>query len=245
MTALAPQAPVFSVRAFKLSSMPMCEDAYIAPLLCDDKLYYTHESGVFEQGDFHESFVHFHVTVSGAVSLCFPVSHLLTLDLSGIALDDVRGYENDFGHCDRYSIDFPSYDAALAFLALNYGVTDVPDDPSTTDRAPTPTDASPCPSVIVVPAHLSTPPRLTRRPLSTTAFSPIGVMHMSKKQPIRVFLDQEIHSRYLIQAGTHGLTPSALGERLIEYGLSQLEGGNAAPVAPAGTASPAPNGNEA
>ncbi len=134
MNAIASQAPVFSIRAFKLSSVPLCEDAYIAPLLCDDKLYYTYESGVFEQGDLHESFVHFHVTESGAVSLCFPVSHLLTLDLSGIALDAVRGYENDFGHCDRYSIDFPSYDAALAFLALNYGVTDAPENPTSTTQ---------------------------------------------------------------------------------------------------------------
>lgn len=246
MTAIAPQSSVFSVRAFKLSSVPLCEDAYIAPLLCDDKLYYTYESGVFEQGDLHESFVHFHVTVSGAVSLCFPVSHLLTLDLSGIALDDVRGYENDFGHCDRYSIDFPSYDAALAFLALNYGVTDAPDDPITPKRASTPTDASPCSSVIVVPAHLSTPPRLTRLPLSTTAFSPFGVIHMSKKQPIRVFLDPETHSRHLIQAGTNGLTSSALSERLIEYGLAQLERGDKAPLeALSRAASPAPNANEA
>jgi|GEM_PF-1354567 len=266
MNAIAPQAPVFSVRAFKFSSIPLCEDAFVvfsvrafkfssiplcedafvAPLLCDGKLYHTIESGVFEQGDLHESFVHIHVTVSGAVSICFPVSHLLTLDLSGIALNDVCGYENSFGHCDRYSIDFPSYDAALAFLALNYGVTDAPDDPTKPNRAPAPADASPCPSVIVVPAHLSTPPRLTRRPLSTTAFSPFGVMHMSKKQPIRVFLDQEIHSRYLIQAGTNGLTPSALGERLIESGLTQLERGDKAPLdAPAGDASPAPHGNGA
>ncbi|WP_447043562.1 hypothetical protein [Vreelandella sp. H-I2] len=69
---------------------------------------------------------------------------------------------------------------------------------------------------------------------------------MSKKQPIRVFLDQEIHSRYLIQAGTNGLTPSALGEHLIQYGLTQLESGQKAPLkAPAGDASPAPHGNEA
>lgn len=141
--------------------------------------------------------------------------------------------------------DFDTHEAALDFLRHLYGI-DAPDVPSTTERASATADVSPNSSAIVVPAHLSTPPRLTRPLLCTTAFSPFGVFHMStKKQPIRVFLDQEIHSRYLIQAGTHGLTPSALGERLIEYGLSQLEGGNAAPVAPAGTASPAPNGNEA
>lgn len=68
---------------------------------------------------------------------------------------------------------------------------------------------------------------------------------MSKKQPIRVFLDQEIHSRYLIQAGTHGLTPSALGERLIQNGITQLEGGDKAPLeAPGGDVPPAPTTTE-
>ncbi|SES35779.1 hypothetical protein SAMN04487958_1193 [Vreelandella subterranea] len=157
-------------------------------------------------------------------------------------LEQTPDFIADDGKC---SFDFDSHEAALDFLRHLYGI-DAPDAPSTTDRAPALADASPCPSAIVVPAHLSTPPRLTRRPLSTTAFSPFGVMHMSKKQPIRVFLDQEIHSRYLIQAGTNGLTPSALGERLIQSGLTQLERGDKAPLdAPAGDASPAPHGNGA
>lgn len=145
----------------------------------------------------------------------------------------------------KCSFDFDSHDAALDFLRHLYGI-DAPNDPSTPDRASTPTDASPCSSVIVVPAHLSTPPRLTCLPLSTTAFSPFGVIHMSKKQPIRVFLDPETHSRHLIQAGTNGLTSSALSERLIEYGLAQLERGDKAPLeALSRAASPAPNANEA
>lgn len=145
----------------------------------------------------------------------------------------------------KCSFDFDSHDAALDFLRHLYGIN-APDDPSTTERAPATVDASPSSSAIVVPAHLSTPPRLTRRPLSTTAFSPIGVMHMSKKQPIRVFLDQELHSRFLIQAGTNGLTPSQIGERLIEFGITQLERGDKAPLLPsAGDASPAPHTTEA
>lgn len=68
---------------------------------------------------------------------------------------------------------------------------------------------------------------------------------MSKKQPIRVFLNQEIHSRYLIQAGTNGLTPSALGEHLIQYGITQLERGDKAPLkAPDGDVSAAPTTTE-
>lgn len=141
--------------------------------------------------------------------------------------------------------DFDSHDAALEFLQHLYGI-DTPEDPSTTDRAPSTADASPCSSAIVVPAHLSTPTRLTRRPLSTTAFSPNGVMHMAKKQPIRVFLDPDTHSRHLIQAGTNGLTSSGLSERLIEYGLAQLENGNKAPLESLSrAASPAPHCNEA
>ncbi|MFI8751773.1 hypothetical protein ACIGG6_17455 [Vreelandella lionensis] len=146
----------------------------------------------------------------------------------------------------KCSFDFDSHDAALEFLQHLYGI-DTPEDPSTTDRAPAPADASPCPSAIVVPAHLFTPTRLTRRPLSTTALSPNGVMHMSKKQrAIRVFIHPETHSRHLIQAGTHGLTSSELSERLIEYGLSQLESGNTAPLeALSRAASPAPHSTEA
>lgn len=68
---------------------------------------------------------------------------------------------------------------------------------------------------------------------------------MSKKQPIRVFLNQEIHSRYLIQAGTNGLTPSALGEHLIQYGITQLERGDKAPLkATDGDVSAAPTTTE-
>jgi hypothetical protein len=71
-------------------------------------------------------------------------------------------------------------------------------------------------------------------------------MHMAKKQPIRVFLDPDTHSRHLIQAGTNGLTSSGLSERLIEYGLAQLENGNKAPLESLSrAASPAPHCNEA
>lgn len=179
---------------------------------------------------------HHNATHGGFYFLSVPAAHLLVLDLDDATLTRVGTITP--GH--RYALCFKGYQAALHYLAKHYGLA------LADDRAPTTADASPCPSSIVVPAHLSTPPRLTRRPLSTPAFSPIGVMHMSKKQPIRVFLDQEIHSRYLIQAGTNGLTPSALGEHLIQYGLTQLESGEKAPLnAPAGDASPAPHGNGA
>lgn len=181
--------------------------------------------------------LHHHiVTAGGFLFIDVPAAHMLALDLDDATITRMT----DIDHGERYGISFKHYHHALAYLAKHYGLAQA------TDRAPSTADASPCSSVIVVPAHLSTPPRLTRRPLSTTAFSPFGVMHMSKKQPIRVFLDQEIHSRYLIQAGTNGLTPSALGEQLIQYGLTQLESGQKAPLnAPAGDASPAPHGTEA
>ncbi|RTQ97193.1 hypothetical protein [Halomonas nitroreducens] len=44
-----------------------------------------------------------------------------------------------------------------------------------------------------------------------------------KKQSIRVFLDAADYGRYLVQAGTHHVTPSALGELLIQDGLARLE----------------------
>ncbi|TFH86970.1 hypothetical protein EQG41_08950 [Billgrantia azerbaijanica] len=47
-----------------------------------------------------------------------------------------------------------------------------------------------------------------------------------KKQPIRVFLDSTDYSRYLVQAGTHQVTPSGLGELLISDGLARLERGD-------------------
>lgn len=52
----------------------------------------------------------------------------------------------------------------------------------------------------------------------------------TKKIPIRVFIDQDTYSRYLIQAGTHSLTSSALGERLIDDGLRRLEAGDTGPL---------------
>jgi hypothetical protein len=165
-----------------------------------------------------------------------PAAHMLALDLDDATI--TKMFSVDEGR--RYSLIFKHYRHALEYLAKHYGLTLA--DP----RDPAPTDASPCPSVIVVPAHLSTPIRLTRRPLSTTAFSPTGVMHMSKKQPIRVFLTPDTHSRHLIQAGTNGLTSSALSERLIEYGLAELERGNTDPLeALSREASPAPHTTEA
>ncbi|CAM3679682.1 MULTISPECIES: hypothetical protein [Halomonas] len=180
--------------------------------------------------------LHHHiVTAGGFFFINVPAAHMLALDLD----DSIIMRMSDIDHGERYSIVFKHYQHALDYLTKHYGLAQA------TDRAPSPADASPCPSVIVVPAHLSTPPRLTRRPLSTTAFSPFGVIHMSKKQPIRVFLNQEIHSRYLIQAGTNGLTPSALGEHLIQYGITQLERGDKAPLkAPDGDVSAAPTTTE-
>ncbi|MFJ5538181.1 hypothetical protein E0L35_23975 [Halomonas sp. ATBC28] len=181
--------------------------------------------------------LHQHIVPAGG--FCFiavPAAHLLALDLEDTTI--IRFSKIDGGK--SYAIVFKHYQHALAYLAKHYGLAQA------TDRASTSTDASPRSSVIVVSAHLSTPPRLTRLPLSTTAFSPFGVIHMSKKQPIRVFLDPETHSRHLIQAGTNGLTSSALSERLIEYGLAQLERGDKAPLeALSRAASPAPNANEA
>ncbi|WP_030074687.1 hypothetical protein [Halomonas alkaliantarctica] len=181
--------------------------------------------------------LHHHiVSAGGFFFINVPAAHMLALNLDDSTITRVSVHDED----QRYSIVFKHLQHALVYLAKHYGL-------SLADHcALSTTDAAPCSSVIVVPAHLSTPPRLTRRPLSTTAFSPFGVMHMAKKQPIRVFLDQEIHSRYLIQAGTNSLTPSALGELLIEYGITQLERGDKAPLkAPAGDASPAPHDNEA
>lgn len=181
--------------------------------------------------------LHHHiVSAGGFYFINVPAVHMLALDLDDSTITRVSVHDED----QSYSIVFKHLQHALDYLAKHYGLAQA------TDRAPATADASPSSSAIVVPAHLSTPPRLTRRPLSTTAFSPFGVMHMSKKQPIRVFLEQEIHSRYLIQAGTHGLTPSALGERLIQFGVAQLERGEKAPLeALSGDATPAPHGNGA
>lgn len=62
-------------------------------------------------------------------------------------------------------------------------------------------------------------------------------MTTAKKQPVRVFLEQTDHSRFLVQAGTHQLTPSALGERLMQHGLTLLERGDLSPLE--GSPSPA------
>ena len=238
MSALA-NAPIYTLSAFTTYTLDVVGTFYAASLQCDGHFY----TGCNQDGS-----VGLHVRADGTVKLFFPTDHLLTLDLSGVTYNDLMAMIDSDGK--RYCIRFPSYRAALDFLARNYGITDAPDDPSNTERAsasaPSPADASPCPSAIVVPAHLFTPTRLTRRPLSTTAFSPNGVMHMAKKQPIRVFLDPDTHSRHLIQAGTNGLTSSGLSERLIEYGLAQLENGNKAPLESLSrAASPAPHCNEA
>ena len=57
-------------------------------------------------------------------------------------------------------------------------------------------------------------------------------MTMPKKSPIRVFLYQPTHSRLLIQAGTHELTPSMLSERLIMDGIKRLERGDLSAIEP-------------
>lgn len=181
--------------------------------------------------------LHHHVVPQGGwYFINVPAEHMLALNLDDSTI--TRFSVHDDGQ--SYNIVFKHLQHALAYLAKHYGLTLA--DP----RDPAPADASPCPSVMVLPAQLSTRPRLTRRPLSTTAFSPNGVMHMAKKQPIRVFLDPDTHSRHLIQAGTNGLTSSGLSERLIEYGLAQLENGNKAPLESLSrAASPAPHCNEA
>lgn len=46
------------------------------------------------------------------------------------------------------------------------------------------------------------------------------------KRPVRVFLDNQEYSTLLIQAGTHLVTPSALGQLLIQQGLERLEQGD-------------------
>lgn len=181
--------------------------------------------------------LHHHVATGGGLFFInVPAEHMLALNLDDSTITQLSSIDQG----ERYGICFKHLQHALAYLAKHYGLT------LTDPRDPAPTDASPCTSVIVAPAHLSTPTRLTRRPLSTTAFSPTGVMHMSKKQPIRVFLTPDTHSRHLIQAGTNGLTSSALSERLIEYGLAELERGNTDPLeAISRAASPAPHTTEA
>jgi len=228
MIAIAAQAPVVALDAPNALLDTDTFTINVQELLMDDQrapgmvLLHQHIAKDFEDGGF--SFIN------------VPATHMLALDLDDATITRMVAIDD----CLRYSIVFKHYQHALDYLAKHYGLAQA------IDRASTSTDASPCSSVIVVPAHLSTPPRLTRLPLSTTAFSPFGVIHMSKKQPIRVFLDPETHSRHLIQAGTNGLTSSALSERLIEYGLAQLESGDKAPLeALSRAASPAPSANEA
>lgn len=227
MSALA-KAPVVTLEAPNALMDTDTLAIHVQELLMDDQrapgmvLLHQHITKDIEDGGF--SFIN------------VPAAHMLALDLDDSTITKMLSVDEG----RRYSLMFKHYRHALEYLAKHYGLTLA--DP----RDPAPADASPCPSVIVVPAHLSTPTRLTRRPLSTTAFSPKGVMHMSKKQPIRVFLDPDTHSRHLIQAGTNGLTSSALSERLIEYGLAELERGNTDPLeALSRAASPAPHTTEA
>ncbi|KGE78922.1 hypothetical protein [Halomonas salina] len=65
-----------------------------------------------------------------------------------------------------------------------------------------------------------------------------------KKQPIRVFLDAAEYGRYLVQAGTHHVTPSGLGELLIQDGLERLERGDLTALGQ-GTERPASQGSGA
>lgn len=46
------------------------------------------------------------------------------------------------------------------------------------------------------------------------------------KRPVRVFLDSQEYSALLIQAGTHHVTPSALGQLLVQDGLARIERGD-------------------
>ncbi|MDR5865279.1 hypothetical protein [Halomonas koreensis] len=63
-----------------------------------------------------------------------------------------------------------------------------------------------------------------------------------KKQPVRVFLEGGDYSRYLVQAGTHRVTPSTLGEMLIQDGLERLERGDFTALG-LGTEAPASHGS--
>ncbi|APE31548.1 hypothetical protein BOX17_11680 [Halomonas aestuarii] len=47
-----------------------------------------------------------------------------------------------------------------------------------------------------------------------------------KKRPVRVFLDGQDYSTLLIQAGTHQVTPSVMGEMLMQDGLKRLQRGD-------------------
>lgn len=66
-----------------------------------------------------------------------------------------------------------------------------------------------------------------------------------KKQSIRLFLAGIDYSRFLVQAGTHHITPTALGERLIRDGLSRLEHGDTTPLDAPAPHEPASHGSGA
>ncbi|MFC0267555.1 hypothetical protein [Kushneria aurantia] len=51
-----------------------------------------------------------------------------------------------------------------------------------------------------------------------------------RKTPVRVFVTPDVHSRLLIQVGTHHTTPSMLGEAIIRDGLDRLERGDVPPL---------------
>lgn len=92
--------------------------------------------------------LHHHiVTAGGFFFIDVPAAHMLTLDLDDSTIISLSNTD----HGERYGIVFKHYHQALAYLAKHYGLAQA------TDRAPAPADPSPRSSVIVVPAHLSTP----------------------------------------------------------------------------------------
>ncbi|MGP9417248.1 hypothetical protein ACT3R4_17860, partial [Halomonas sp. AOP7-E1-9] len=116
--------------------------------------------------------LHQHIVPTGG--FCFiavPADHLPALDLNDTTITRVSNVHEG----TTYGIVFKHYQHALNYLTKHYGLAPA------TPCGPTATNASPRSSVVVFPAQRPTTPRLTRRPLSTTAFSPSGVIHMSKK----------------------------------------------------------------
>jgi len=123
MTAIAPHAPVYSLAAFTTHTLDVVGTFYATSLECDNRLY----CGINQYGS-----VSLHVRPDGSIKLFVPTDHLLALDLSGVTPDDLMGLDDYDGQ--RYRIRFADYDAALAFLALNYGVTDAPENPTSTTQ---------------------------------------------------------------------------------------------------------------
>ncbi|MGP9768149.1 hypothetical protein ACT3UM_20750 [Halomonas sp. AOP13-D3-9] len=127
MNALATKAnqngSIYTLGAFKAHTLDVIGTFYAASLECDGRFY----RGINQYGS-----VSLHVRPDGSIKLFVPTDHLLALDLSGVTPDDLMGLDDCDGQ--RYRIRFADYDAAFAFLALNYGVTDAPENPTSTTQ---------------------------------------------------------------------------------------------------------------